>query len=220
MSGLQYTINFTGNAAQVIAHVNGLLGQSAVQANKTRSAFADTWKTILAVNGVVDGLNSFKNALTEINAPGIALNKNMHELQAITGVTGNTLKQISDAARSSSKEFGTDASQNIEAYKILLSKLSPEIAKDAFALKEMGDQVNILSKSMEGDTVAAVGVLTTAMNQYGVKTDDAKQAAKEMADMNNVMAAAAQRGSAELPQIGQALENAGMQAKAANVQRN
>jgi TP901 family phage tail tape measure protein len=217
MNGLQYTINFTGNAAAAIAQVNGMLGQSAVTVTKTKTAFADCWKTIMAVNGVVDGLNSFRQTMQGLNTPGIALNKNMQELSAITNVSGEALKKIEIAARDSAKAFGTDAVQNVESYKILLSKLSPDIANNSEALKGMGNQVNILSKSMSGDTVAAVGVLTTAMNQYGVSMDDPIKATEQMAIMNNIMAAAAQAGSAELPQIGQALENSGMQAKAFNV---
>lgn len=213
MDGLQYSINFTGNAAQVLAHVNGLVGQSVTTANKAKTAFADTWKSILAVNGVVDGLNSFKQSLQAINAPGIALNKNLQELKAITGVSTQGLKDIEAAARASAKTFGTDASQNVESYKILLSKLNPEIGKNSQAMKAMGDNVNVLSKSMGGDTVAAAGVLTTAMNQYGVSTEDPIEASKVMAKMMNEMGAAAQLGSAELPQIGQALESVGLTAK-------
>ena len=70
---------------------------------------------------------------------------------------------------------------------------------------------------MGGDGVAAAEVLTTAMNQYGVSLDDPIKASEEMARMMNVMAAAGQEGSAELPAIKVALEQCGMAAKAANV---
>jgi TP901 family phage tail tape measure protein len=55
------------------------------------------------------------------------------------------------------------------------------------------------------------------MNQYGVSTEDPIAASDEMARMMNVMAAGAKEGSAELPQVKTALEQAGMAAKAANV---
>jgi TP901 family phage tail tape measure protein len=137
----------------------------------------------------------------------------MAELSAITGVTGQGLKDIELAARSTAKTFGTDASANVESYKLILSQLSPEIAKSSEAMKMMGDNVNILSKQMKGDTVAATNVLTTSMNQFGVSTKDPIAAAKIMADMMNVMSAGAQAGSAELPQIQSALEQVGMVAK-------
>ena len=217
MEGLSYSINFTGNAAQVLAHVNKVLGDTQATAKKSTGVFGDCWKSLMAFNQVSQGLDVLKNTFIELNAPGIALNKNMAELSAITGVTGKGLDAISDAARQSAKVFGTDAAQNVESYKIILSKLDPEIAKNTTAMKAMGDSVNILSKSMGGDTVASAGVLTTAMNQYGISTKDPIEASKKMAEMMNVMAAGAQVGSAELPEIGRALENVGLIAKTTGV---
>ena len=65
--------------------------------------------------------------------------------------------------------------------------------------------------------MAAAQVLTTAMNQYGVSMEDPIAASAEMARMMNVMAAAGQVGSAELPSISAVLQQCGMAAKAANV---
>ncbi len=81
----------------------------------------------------------------------------------------------------------------------------------------MGDCIQTTSKLMGGDGVAAAQVLTTAMNQYGVSMEDPIAASEEMARMMNVMAAAGQAGSAELPAISAALQQCGMAAKAANV---
>lgn len=66
---------------------------------------------------------------------------------------------------------------------------------------------------MGGDTIAATDVLNTSLNQFGVSMEDPIKAAKVMTEMMNVMSAAAQNGSAELPQIKQALEQVGMVAK-------
>ena len=55
------------------------------------------------------------------------------------------------------------------------------------------------------------------MNQYGVSLADPMEASRKMAEMMNVMAAAGQAGSAELPAIKAALEQCGMASKAANV---
>ena len=117
------------------------------------------------------------------------------------------------AARDTAKTFGTSAVDNVEAYKMMLSQLSPDIAKNSEAMKLMGENVNILSKQMGGDTIAATDVLNTSLNQFGVSMEDPIKAAKAMTEMMNVMSAAAQNGSAELPQIKQALEQVGMVAK-------
>lgn len=170
--------------------------------------------TITAVTSYIRDLSqSFDQALQ----PGINFDSEMKELSAITGVVGEGLDVIGKNAREAAKAFGLDAGQAVRSYSLLLSQLSPEIANNSEALDAMGTNVAILSKSMRGDATAAAEVLTTAMNQFGVSLDDPILASQTMANMMNVMAAAANAGSAELPQIKAALENAGMAAKTAGV---
>lgn len=69
---------------------------------------------------------------------------------------------------------------------------------------------------MGNDATAAAGVLTTAMNQYGVSLENPFEASRRMGEMMNIMAAAGRAGSAELPAISAALEQCGMAAKSAN----
>ena len=208
-----FTIEIDNRGNPVIKQLESGLASLDKQVKNVNKSFGDCYKSLLAVGLAVDGLNTLKETLDGVIAPGIALNSQMADLSAITGLTGQGLKDIEKAARDSAKTFGTDASQNVNSYKLILSQLSPEIAKSSEAMKMMGNNVNILSKTMGGDTVAATEVLTTAMNQYGVSTADPIAASKAMADMMNVMAAGAKEGSAELPQIKQALEQVGMVAK-------
>ena len=165
-------------------------------------------------SGYVERLASTFEGLA---ASGVTLDSQMHDLSAVAGVTGDALKEIEGYARDSAKAFGTDAGVAVEGYKLLLSQLTPELGKCPVALKSMGESIQITSKLMGGDGVAAAQVLTTAMNQYGVSLDDPIAASKTMADMMNTMAAAGQAGSAELPAIKAALEQCGMAAKAANI---
>lgn len=171
----------------------------------------------VSLNAMIQNINSAADGLNSLNDPGMKLSTNMYDLQAITGVTGQKLKEIEGYARQNAKTFGGEASASAESYKLILSQLSPEIAKVPKALQSMGKEVSVTSKLMGGDTVAATNVLTTAMNQYQISLEDPIKASKEMARMNNVMAAAAKEGSAELPQIAQALEQSGLAAKTANV---
>ena len=171
----------------------------------------------IRLNNLIQNINSAADGLTAMNGPGLALGTSLSDLSAITGATGEKLKEIEGYARANAKTFGGSAAQGVEAYKLILSQLTPEIAKQPKALQAMGNSVAILSKTMGGDTLAATEVLTTAMNQYQVSLDDPTAASAEMARMMNVMSAAAKEGSAELPQIKQALEQAGLSAKTANV---
>jgi TP901 family phage tail tape measure protein len=217
MDSINYNLNFTSNGGQIFATINSGLQKVQDSTTKTTKVFGDCYKALMSVNLASQGLQQLSQTLDSVVAPGIALNTQMADLSAITGLTGQGLKDIEVAARQSAKTFGTDASQNVNSYKLILSQLSPEIAKSSEAMKLMGNNVNILSKTMGGDTVAATNVLTTAMNQYGVNLDNPITASKVMADMMNVMAAGAKEGSAELPQIQAALEQVGMVAKTTGI---
>jgi TP901 family phage tail tape measure protein len=171
----------------------------------------------LRLNNLIQNISSAADGLTAMNDPGIKLSSSLADLSAITGATGSKLKEIEGYARDNAKTFGGSASEGVEAYKLILSQLTPEIAKQPKALQAMGNSVATLSKTMGGDTVAATEVLTTAMNQYQVSMADPIQASKDMSSMMNIMAASAKEGSAELPQIKSALEQSGLAAKTANV---
>lgn len=171
----------------------------------------------ITLESFINNVNSAAAGITSFNEPGMKLSTSMYDLQAITGVAGAKLKEIEGYARQNAKTFGGDAAESAESYKLILSQLSPEIGKIPKALKAMGKETSVTSKLMGGDAVAATNVLTTAMNQYQVSLEDPIKAAKEMGKMNNVMAASAKEGSAELPQIAQALEQSGLAAKTANV---
>lgn len=221
-----YIFKITSDAEKVTAGMNKLNGavdkieHSTVNMDSTfKKAFGSMQRSIetIKLSSILDQVDRVATGLNTLNKPGLELSSSMHDLQAITGVAGDKLKEIERYARESAKTFGGSAADGAEAYKLILSQLSPEIGKVPVALKEMGKNVAITSKLMGGDTAAATEVLTTAMNQYQVSTEDPIKASKEMSDMMNIMAAAAQEGSAELPQIKQALEQSGMAAKTANV---
>ncbi|PWN62309.1 phage tail tape measure protein [Chryseobacterium oncorhynchi] len=200
-------------------------GQNAVvaQVNDVQKKTSNMVKNIqgqissIKMSAVIDQIEKVSTSITQLNGPGMKLSTSMHDLQAMTGVAGQKLKEIEGYARNSAKTFGGSASEGVESYKLILGQLSPEIAKVPTALKSMGETVGYTSKLMGGDTTAATETLTTAMNQYGISLEDPTKASKIMAAMMNVMAAAAGEGSAELPQIKQALEQSGMAAKAAGV---
>lgn len=212
-NNVTYQVNLKVVGEDVIGTVTKSIEKMTESTRQATKTFGDCYKALLSISQVAEGLGVLEQGFSNLMQTGASLNANMLELSAITGVTGNELKAIEKAARETAKTFGTSAVDNVEAYKMMLSQLSPEIANNAEAMKMMGENANILSKQMGGDTVAATEVLNTSLNQFGVSMDDPIAAAKIMADMMNVMSAAAQQGSAELPQIKQALEQVGMVAK-------
>jgi TP901 family phage tail tape measure protein len=223
---LNYDIRFKHNADKVSAGVNkldnmlGKAGKGAVELKNHFSKAMDSMNNKLSTIRMDSFINNIKHAadgLNALNTPGLKLNASLADLSAITDVTGDKLKQIEKFSRDSAKTFGGEAADGVESYKLILSQLTPEIAKVPNALNNMGIHVSTLSKTMRGDTVAATEVLTTAMNQYQVSMTDPIKASKEMGIMMNIMAAGAKEGSAELPQQKAALEQSGLAAKTANV---
>lgn len=217
MKAFEYLFNIGGNFEATISGMTNATGNFEASV-KSAQGVVGTLSAHLARIGVfTEGLKNAAEGVQAFSQSGITLDSQMHDLSAVAGVTGEKLKEIEGYARESAKTFGTDTSQAVEGYKLLLSQLSPELAKSPTALKAMGESIQVTSKLMGNDGVAAAEVLTTAMNQYGVSLADPMEASRQMAEMMNIMAAAGQEGSAELPQIKQALEQSGMAAKAANV---
>ncbi len=216
-SVFDYQFNIGGNFTAAMDGMAESTGRFNVAVEGTYGWLGKLGQTFAVLDLAGNYVGKFNDALGSFYSSGISLDSQMHDLSAIAGVTGNTLKEIEGYARESAKTFGIDASQAVEGYKLLLSQLSPELGKYPEALQSMGESISTTSKLMGGDATAAAEVLTTAMNQYGVSLEYPIKAGEEMARMMNVMAAAGQEGSAELPAIKVALEQCGMAAKAANV---
>lgn len=199
---------FKSSIDKIEASVKGL----ETNTKNSFSKIGDSLK-VLKFTHVTQGLQNLNQGLTDLNGPGLKFQTSLADLQAITGVTDGKLKELGDSARENAKKFGGDGAKSVETYKLLLSQLTPELAKQPRLLNEMSQNAEVLAKTMGGDVVGATEVLTTAMNQYGVDVQNPVTATKEMTRMMNVMAAAAKEGSAELPTIKQAVENVGGQAK-------
>lgn len=217
MQNSDYQFNVGGNFTATMEGMAESTGRFNAAVEGTHSWLGKLGQTLAVWDLASNYVSKFNDTLGGLSSSGISLDSQMHDLSAVAGVVGDGLKQIEGYARSSAKAFGIDASQAVDGYKLLLSQLSPELGKYPEALQAMGNCIATTSKLMGGDGVAAAEVLTTAMNQYGISLDDPMKASAEMARMMNVMAAAGQAGSAELPAIKVALQQCGMAAKAANV---
>lgn len=187
--------------------------------NDSAKAFdkSNTSLKMLAVQAGSEAITNIGQPLLD-GAKGVyAYDSSLKELSAITGVVGDDLKEIGGNARESALDFGGDAADSVRSYTLLLSKLTPEIAKSPEALDMMGNSVALLSETMHGDLVGASNSASSAMNQFGVDMSDPLQAAKEMDVMLNQMVASAKVGSQEVPAVAAALDEAGAVADSANV---
>ena len=213
-----FTIKVDDSGATAsLNNISQAAGKSSGMFSMLHDSVLKMGRCAFAVDNINQALQTLSSNLDNAIAPGATLNTSMADLSAVAGVTGKGLKMIEGYARDTAKTFGGSAAQSVESYKLILSQLSPEIAKVPIAMAEMGKHIAITSKTMGGDTRAAAEVLTTAMNQFQVSTADPIKAADTMGRMMNIMAAAAKEGSAELPAIKSALEQSGMAAKAAGI---
>ena len=217
MQNFEYNFNVNGNYSSAINNMSRATGDFTAQVSGSLGVIDKLAGSFAKFDLASSGIQKLGNVFNSIGQGAVTLDSQMHDLSAVAGVTGEGLKIIEGYARSSAKAFGTDASVAVQGYKLILSQLSPELGKCPAALKAMGNAIQTTSKLMGNDGTAAAEVLTTAMNQYGVSLADPMEASRKMAEMMNVMAAAGQAGSAELPAIKAALEQCGMASKAANV---
>jgi TP901 family phage tail tape measure protein len=210
-----WELRFKDSLTSGISGVNKIIDTTEERVNKLSKGFNRL--SAIDLMAVDQSAQNVKRGLQDFNQTSMDFESGLAEVEAITGVTGKGLEDLGEKARKSAKEFGGDATDSLNTYKMILSRFGPDIAKSPEALEKMERNVRTLSKTMGNDAVGSADALTTAMLQYGVDLSDPTKAQEEMARMMNVMAAGAKEGAAEVPSIAGALKVAGVQAKQSNV---
>ena len=172
---------------------------------------------VLAGGGITAGIAAVGAGIAYAIDKGMEFETQLASLSSITGVSGAGLQDLGEKAKTMAAKFGTDASANIDAFKTILSKLGPDIAKSPEALNSMAESVNTLSKATGDDPGKATEALTGALLQFGVSLDDPVKAADAMAVAMNVLAAGAKEGASEVPDVAAAINVAGVAASKSKV---
>lgn len=212
-----YSFPISGNALTLTPRITeGItrLSESVKEVNRTWESFGSK---IAALNGIQRFVDNLSRTFGKVLAPGIALNTSMAELSVISGETGEGLQTIEKYARESARTFGVSAVQSVDTYKILLEQLNSGLAKSPLALKEMGDAIFTLSKTMGGNVPEAAQLLIDSITHYEVSLADPLRASGEMTKRMNVMVAAGQAGGGKLSAVSSALEQCGHAAKSAGI---
>ena len=147
------------------------------------------------VKGATDTIMEFDSAIAD--------------LSAITGASGKDLDFFKENAIRMGVDVKGGAAAVVEAYKLIASA-KPELLENAAALNSVTEATILLSRASGMELPDAATALTDAMNQFGAGAD---QAGKFV----DVLAAGAKFGSAEIPQITEALLKFGAVAKTTNV---
>ncbi|MES2730044.1 MAG: phage tail tape measure protein [Pseudomonadota bacterium] len=185
--------------------------------DKVKATAKSTFVAMAVANQAAQGIQNAVNTLEGAVAPGIRFEASLADLSALTGTTGTALEVMGQSARGMANTFGGPVTQYVTSATNILGELGPQLATNQAAMDSMGTSVAILSKSMGGDAVGATTALTTSMQQFGVNTKDPILTAKAFTVASNVMAAAANAGAAQVPQIAAALQVAGVAASGARV---
>jgi len=172
---------------------------------------------VLAGGGITAGIAAVGAGVAYSIEKGKEFETQLASLSSITGVSGAGLEDLGEKAKTMAAKFGTDASANIDAFKTILSKLGPDIAKSPEALNSMAESVNTLSKATGDDPGKATEALTSSLLQFGVSLDDPVKAADAMAVAMNVLAAGAKEGASEVPDVAAAINVAGVAASKSKV---
>lgn len=180
------------------------------------SSFANTSK------GIVSGLTkiggyaaAFVGISTSIHAAVTAnmeFEKSLSSLRALTGVTADELNYFRAEAIRMAMDSTQSATQMVEAYKLIGSQM-PELLKNKSALTATAEAAVTLAEAAELDVPAAAKALTGSLNQMG-------QSSVHAAEYINILAAASQQGSADIPYLNKAIENAGGAASSVGIKFN
>lgn len=212
-----------GKEAQTMADEVGKSSTAAAgDLNKVSTSADDLQKNIKKISAVemkmaADAVRDLTNQFSEAMSPGQNFEVSLKEVQSVTHQSNEEMEGMAKAARDLAKQFGGDASAQLESFGSVVARFGPGVAKDDAAMKSMGESIATTSKLMKGDAVGAMDALTTAMLQFGVDVNNPKVAAAEMARMMNVMAAAGNEGSSEVADTGEALKQVGIVAHQAGL---
>lgn len=169
------------------------------------------------LRAISESITDLVNQYDSLIQPGMAFEVQMKEMQAITRLANKEMEHLGDSARETAIAFGNDAAKQLESYSGIVAQFGPAVASDNVALAQMGENIAILSKSMQGNAVGAMDALTTSMLQFGVDINNPTEAVREMTRMMNVMVAAGNEGASEVSDTAEALKNAGVVAKQAGL---
>lgn len=186
------------------------------QAQKNLRGFAATSK------GVFSGLTTFTSYAaafvgisTSIHSAVTAnmeFEKSLSSLRSLTGVSAQELNYFRTEAIRMGMDSTQSASQMVDAFKLIGSQM-PELLKNKTALTQTAEAAVVLAEAAELDVPTATKALTGALNQMGASSSEA-------ANYINILAAASQQGSADIPYLNKAIENAGGAASSTGVKFN
>lgn len=186
---------------------------------KIDGTVGDNFRKVGNYNGAISKLQNglgklglafgFGAVVTNAGQTIVEFDQKIADLVAITGAGGDDLKFFKEQAIELGKGVQGGAAEVIEAYK-LIGSAKPELLENAKALDAVTQSAITLSQASGMTLPEAATALTDAMNQFGAPAEKAGQ-------FIDALANGALFGSAEIPQVTEALLKFGAVANTTNV---
>lgn len=159
--------------------------------------------------GLVAGVTAIASVIKGSIQTVKEFDQSIADLRAITGASGKDLEYFRKQAIDLGKDTKGGAKAVVEAYKLIASA-KPELLENAQALNLVTKSAITLAKASGLELPDAATRLTDAMNQFGAP-------AEEAAFFIDALANGAKYGSAEIPEVTDALLKFGAVAKSSNI---
>lgn len=202
-------------------NMSATIGQIKKKFEEVDNAAARVGKTTQRVNGICQKLSQIQfatvfdmvdragKALVDMGSAGIAFERSMADLSAITGITGKELDTLGQTARRVGKESGLGAAAAANAYAILASQI--DVSKIGIeGLLTLQEETITLAQASGMSMVDAANSMAGTINQFGLAAEDANR-------VINVLAAGSKYGAAEINELSQSFKVVGAAANAAGL---
>ncbi|RHO65976.1 phage tail tape measure protein [Parabacteroides sp. AF48-14] len=158
------------------------------------------------------GMAGVSFAFMDIAQKSIQFEKSLSSLRSLTGVSAKELEFFKNEAIKMGSTSTQTASQVVEAFQLIGSQ-KPELLKNKAALAEVTNQAIILAEAAGMEVPEAAKALTGSLNQMG-------ESANKAGEYINILAAASQAGSADIPYLTKAIEKSGGAASSVGIKYN
>ena len=175
---------------------------------QSKSAF----QGIAKIGGYAAAFVGISTSIHAAVTANMEFEKSLSSLRSLTGVSAQELNYFRAEAVKMAMDSTQSAVAMVDAYKLIGSQM-PELLKNKEALSATARAAVTLAEASEIDVPTAAKALTGSLNQMGASSARASE-------YINILAAASQQGSADIPYLNRAIENAGGTASAVGIKFN